>query len=424
MKNWAGNVTYSSTHVLRPRSVEEAQELVAANTAIRALGTRHSFSLVGDSGAGGALLSTEHLDRVVAIGATTVTVEAGIRYGELSSALHEHGLAVANLASLPHISVGGAVATGTHGSGVANRSLAAAVSELELVRANGSILHLRRGDADFDGAVVSLGLLGLVARVTLDVVPAFDLRQYVFEDLPWAALEAHLDEILASGYSVSLFTLWTERGVDQVWVKTADELDAQSPYFGAAPAARPRNPVPGAPPENTTEQLGVPGPSGDRLPHFRLGFTPSGGDELQSEYVVAREHGADALRALRSLGPLVTPLLLISEIRTIAADTLWLSPFYERDSIAFHFTWKPLVADVLALLPRIEAVLAPFAPRPHWGKVFVTAPRMVEAAYPELPAFRQLRERLDETGKFGNDFTGRYVDQLDTDQLGTDQLGT
>ncbi|HJX49325.1 MAG TPA: FAD-binding protein [Gaiellaceae bacterium] len=407
MKNWAGNVSYSTTRILRPRSVEEAQELIAGAETIRPLGTRHSFSLVAD--AAGALLSTEHLDRIVEIGETTVTVEAGIRYGELSSTLRDHGLAVANLASLPHISVGGAVATGTHGSGVSNKSLAAAVSALELVCADGSIRRLSRGDADFDGAVVALGALGLVARASLDVVPAFELRQYVFEDLPWSAVDMHLDEILAAGYSVSLFTAWTERGVDQVWLKTTEEQSAQDSYFGATPATQPRNPVPGARWENCTEQLGVPGPSGERLPHFRLGFTPSGGAELQSEYVVARGHGAEALRELRRLGPAISPLLLISEIRTIAADTLWLSPFYERDSIAFHFTWKPLAADVQAVLPRIEAALAPFAARPHWGKLFVASPQGLEAVYPKLPAFRQLREQLDSSDKFGNAFSTRYV---------------
>ena len=407
MKNWAGNVSYSTTRILRPRSVEEAQELIAGAETIRPLGTRHSFSLVAD--AAGALLSTEHLDRIVEIGETTVTVEAGIRYGELSSTLRDHGLAVANLASLPHISVGGAVATGTHGSGVSNKSLAAAVSALELVCADGSIRRLSRGDADFDGAVVALGALGLVARASLDVVPAFELRQYVFEDLPWSTVDMHLDEILAAGYSVSLFTAWTERGVDQVWLKTTEEQSAQDAYFGATPATQPRNPVPGARWENCTEQLGVPGPSGERLPHFRLGFTPSGGAELQSEYVVARGHGAEALRELRRLGPAISPLLLISEIRTIAADTLWLSPFYERDSIAFHFTWKPLAADVQAVLPRIEAALAPFAARPHWGKLFVASPQELEAVYPKLPAFRQLREQLDSSDKFGNAFIARYV---------------
>ena len=412
MDNWAGNVAYSAARIVRPRSIEEAQEAIAGSERIRPLGTRHSFSLVADTD--GALLSTEHLDRIVEIGDATVTVEGGIRYGELSRALRDYGRALANIASLPHISVGGAVATGTHGSGVGNQSLAAAVAAVDLVQADGSILRLQRGDDDFDGAVVALGALGLAARVTLDVVPEFELRQYVFDDLPWEAVDADLDEILAGGYSVSLFTSWTARGIDQVWVKTTDELDPAAAYFGATPAREPRHPVPGAHPENCTEQLGVPGPSGERLPHFRLEFTPSGGDELQSEYVVAREHGADAFRELRRLADVVSPLLLISEIRTVAADTLWLSPFYERESIAFHFTWKPLGAAVLAVLTRIEAALAPFHARSHWGKVFVSSPAEIEVLYPKLPAFRQLRERLDPAGTFGNEFVAHYG-KLDTE---------
>jgi alditol oxidase len=403
VRNWAGNVTYSTPRVLRPRSVEEAQELIGGAEKIRPLGTRHAFNLVGDSD--GALLSTEHLNRIVEVGDTTVTLEAGIRYGELSGMLLEHALAMPNLASLPHISVGGAIATATHGSGVGNQSLAAAVSALDLVGADGSVRRLLRGDRDFEGAVVGLGALGLVVRVSLDVVPAFELRQYVFEGLPWPVVDANLDEILAGGYSVSLFTSWTDLGIDQVWVKTAEEVDS---YFGATPATQPRNPVPGAHWENCTTQLGVPGPSGDRLPHFRLGFTPSGGDELQSEYIVPRAHGAEALRELRRLAPVVSPLLLISEIRTVAADSLWLSPFYERESIAFHFTWKPLAAEVLAVLPKIEAVLAPFGARPHWGKLFIESAEELDALYPKLPAFRELRERLDGAGTFANDFIARY----------------
>ena len=407
MQNWAGNVTYRATNVLRPRSVEEAQELIAGTDSLRPLGTRHSFNLLADST--DAQLSTEHLNRIVEIGEGTVTVETGIRYGELSGALQDHGLALANLASLPHISVGGAIATATHGSGVGNQSLAAAVSALELVSADGSIRRLARGDLDFDGAVVSLGALGLVARASLDVVPAFELRQYVFENLPWSAVETDLDEILAGGYSVSLFTTWSERGIDQVWLKTTEELGSRSTYFGATAARQPRNPVPGAPAENCTEQLGVPGPSGERLPHFRLGFTPSGGAEIQTEYIVAREHGAEALQELRRLAGVVSPLLLISEIRTVAADTLWLSPFSAQESIAFHFTWKPLADEVLAVLPRIEAALAPFRARPHWGKLFTSSPQELEAVYPKLPAFRQLRQRLDSSGKFSNAFSARYV---------------
>jgi xylitol oxidase len=401
--NWAGNVSYATERILRPRSAAEAQELIAATGLVRPLGTRHSFSRVADSD--GALLSTEHLNRIVEIGHDTVVVEAGIRYGELAAALADHRVALPNFASLPHISVGGAIATATHGSGARNQSLAAGVSALELVDATGELHRFRRGDADFDGAVVNLGALGLVTRVSLDLVPAFELRQYVFEQLPWPAVESDLDAILAGAYSVSLFTLWDEPAVGTVWVKTRDELGAQ-PYFGASPAGQPRNPVPGAHPENATEQLGRAGASYDRLPHFRLGFTPSSGDELHSEYVVPRRHAAAAVAELRALSGVVAPLLLVSEIRSIAADTLWLSPFYEQDSVAFHFTWQPRPAGVLAVLPQIESALAPFGVRPHWGKLFAGAP---QARYPKLPEFRRLAQDLDPGGKFHNAFLRRYV---------------
>jgi xylitol oxidase len=406
VSNWAGNLTYSTARVLRPRSVAEAQELIASTDSLRPLGTRHSFSLVADSDA--ALLSTEHLNRIVEIGSDTVTVEAGIRYGELAAALDAHGVALPNFASLPHISVGGAIATATHGSGTNNQSLAAGVSALELVAADGSIRQLRRGDADFDGAVVSLGALGLVTRASLDVVPSFELRQYVFEQLPWSAVEGDLDSILAGGYSVSLFTTWNEPSVGTVWVKTKQQL-APQPYFGATPATTPRNPVPGAHPDNATEQLGDLGPSYDRLPHFRLDFTPSSGDELQSEYVVPRAHGAAAVAELRRLGSVISPLLLVSEIRSIAADTLWLSPFFEQDSVAFHFTWQPRPAEVLAVLPQLESALAPFGMRPHWGKLFVGSAEALEAVYPTLPDFRRLAQEVDGGGKFRNAFLQRYV---------------
>jgi xylitol oxidase len=401
--NWAGNVTYSTGRVLRPRSVAEAQEVIAAADSLRPLGTRHSFSLVADSNR--AFLSTEHLNRMVEIGSETVTVEAGIRYGELAALLSDHGVALPNFASLPHISVGGAVATATHGSGASNQSLAAGVTALELIDADGAIRRFGRGDPDFAGAVVNLGALGLVTQLSLDVVPAFELRQYVFEHLPWSAVESDLDAILGGGYSVSLFTTWDEPAIGTVWIKTEDELGPES-YFGASPATEPRNPVPGAHPENATEQLGVSGPSFDRLPHFRLGFTPSSGDELQSEYFVPRHHGTAALAELRQLSIVLAPLLRVSEIRSIAADNLWLGPFYDQDSVAFHFTWQPWSSDVLAVLPKIERALAPFGARPHWAKLFVDSP---QTRYPKLPEFRRLARELDGGGMFRNDFLRSHV---------------
>ena len=396
MKNWARNVTYSTDRVLAPRTVAEAQEMVARAELLRPLGTGHSFSRVADTT--GVLISTERLDRIVEVGTETVVVEAGICYGDLGSALARHDLAVPNYASLPHISVGGAIATATHGSGARNQSLAASVAALELVRSDGSLERFARTDEDFDGTVVALGSLGLVVRVTLDVVPAFELGQHVFEGLSWAAVEADLHEVLALGYSTSLFTRWSEDGIDQVWVKSAAPVES---CFGATAADGPRNPVTGADPANATEQLGAPGPSAERLPHFRLGFTPSGGDELQSEYAIASEHAVEAVRALRPLGPILTPLLLTSEIRAVAADSLWLSPFHGRDSVCIHFTWKPLGAKVHAALQRIEAALAPFEPRPHWGKLFIRSPA---SSYPRLREFRALRARLDPGRVFGNAF--------------------
>jgi xylitol oxidase len=407
LTNWSGNVTYGTERVLRPRTPAEAQELVASERSLRPLGTRHSFTLVADSDA--ALLSTEHLNRIVEIGSDAVTVESGIRYGELARALHEHGVALQNFASLPHISVGGAIATSTHGSGARNGSLASSVSALELVQSDGSVRHFERGDPAFDGAVVSLGALGLVTHVSLDVVPSFELRQYVFEALPWETVDSELDAVLAGAYSVSLFTTWDEPSIGQVWVKTTEELPPLAPYFGAAAATGPLNPVPRADPANATDQLGVPGAAHDRLPHFRLGFTPSSGEELQSEYILPREQARAAISELRQLSAALAPLLHVSEIRAIASDTLWLSPFYARNSVALHFTWKPFGAEVLAMLPRIEAILEPFGARPHWGKLFVGSPTLIERVYPKLPDFRRLAHELDEAGKFRNAFLDRYV---------------
>jgi len=370
--------------------------MVSRSGVLRALGTRHSFSRVADTS--GVLLSTEHLNRIVEVGERTVVVEAGIRYGELGRALAPHGLGLSNYASLPHISVGGAIATATHGSGARNQSLASSAAAIDLVCAGGSLIHLNRTDDRFEGAIVALGALGLVVRVTLDAVAEFEVRQQVFEGLPWPTVEANLHELLALGYSTSLFTRWTAAGVDQAWVKSTVPIES---CFGATPADGQRHPIAGADAVHTTEQLGVPGPSAERLPHFRLGFTPSGGDELQSEYAVAREHAVNAVRALRALGPMLTPLLLTSELRAVAADSLWLSPFHGRDSVCIHFTWKPLAAKVDAVLQRIEAALAPFEPRPHWGKLFVQSPA---ALYPRLPEFRALRAGLDPQRRYANAF--------------------
>jgi alditol oxidase len=414
-RNWAGNYTYRAARVRRPETVAEVRELVATLNRVKALGSRHSFNEIADSPED--LISLERLARVVAIDRErrTATVEAGVRYGNLCAELHRAGFALPNLASLPHISVAGACATATHGSGDRNSNLATAVAALELVTADGAVAALSRdGDGDdFRGAVVGLGGLGVVTQLTLDLVPAFELRQEVYEDLPLERLEAHFDDIVASAYSVSLFTYWREARFHQVWLKrrvsdgAANEVDLER--FGARPATHQRHPIDGLPPRNCTPQLGSPGPWHERLPHFRMEFTPSSGAELQSEYLVPRHHAVAALRTIDGLRDRVAPLLQVSEVRTIAADDLWLSPCYGQPCVGLHFTWVPDWPGVSALLPLLEEQLAPFEARPHWGKLFTTPPERLDALYPRLPDFRDLLRRYDPTGKFRNAFLDRYI---------------
>ncbi len=333
--------------------------------------------------------------------APTVRVPGGVRYAELARAVHAHGLALPNMASLPHISVAGSVATGTHGSGVGNGPLAAAVREVELVTADGSTVSIGRGDERFDGAVTSLGALGVVTALTLDLEPSYEVEQHLFTELPLAGLD--FEAVAASGYSVSLFTDWREPGFRQVWVKRrTDRAPVDFPW--AAPATEALHPVPGMPAANCTEQFGVPGPWHERLPHFRAEFTPSSGAELQSEYLLPRSAAVEALCALDAVRPAVAGVLQTCEVRTVAADPQWLGPAHGRDSVALHFTWTEDTAAVLPVVRRVEEALDAFDPRPHWGKVFTVAPSVLRGRYARLADFRVLAETLDPTGKFANAF--------------------
>ncbi|MBT2597422.1 FAD-binding protein [Arthrobacter sp. ISL-72] len=417
--NWAGNYRYTAPVIHRPRTLAEVQEVVAAAPKIRALGSRHSFNSIADSP--GALISLESLDPAIRIDAAarTVTVSGGTRYGTLAEKLQANGYALPNLASLPHISVAGAIATATHGSGDANGNLATSVAALQIVAADGTIHHLSRGNSpDFDGAVVGLGALGVVTKVTLDIEPTFAVRQDVFEGLPWQTVLESFDAATSSAYSVSLFTDWSGDAVAQSWLKSRLPLAGTAApeaafdvdtFFGGTRATAARHPLPGVSAENCTEQLGVPGPWSERLAHFRMAFTPSSGDELQSEFFVRREHAVAAIAELRALSHRITPLLHISEIRTVAADQLWLSTAYGQDSVGFHFTWKQLQDEVEELLPVIEEALAPLDARPHWGKLFHADARSVAGLYPRFDDFKDLAERMDPEHKFRNEFLARKV---------------
>lgn len=440
--NWAGNYTYSVAPLQSPGSVEEIQALVKRHDHLKVLGTRHCFNHIADSK--DHLISLDRLNKIAGLHppmqlpanstirghVPTVTIEAGVRYGELAVWLDQQGYALHNLASLPHISVVGGCATATHGSGVQNGNLSTAVRAMELITAAGELVTLsgeKDGEA-FPGAMVHLGGLGVVTKITLAVEPAYQVRQVVYENLPLHQLEHHFEEIMSAGYSVSLFTEWRDRNFTEVWIKSkvpagnasdgkssADSAPARSVstppqvFFGATIATRDLHPIRDLSAEHATEQMGVPGPWHERLPHFRMGFTPSSGAELQTEYFIPRDRSFEAIMAVGRLHEKIASHILVSEIRCIAADDCWMSPCYHQACTAIHFTWKPDWPAVRQILPLIEAQLAPFEARPHWGKLFTISPERIRSLYRKLPDFRQLLQQYDPKGKFRNEFLDTLI---------------
>lgn len=410
--NWAGNVTFGAARFHRPTSLEELQRTVVGSDRVRVLGTGHSFNRIADTAGDSVSVAAMPADIDLDTRAGTVRVAAGVRYGDLSARLQEAGRALHNLGSLPHISVGGACATGTHGSGDTNGNLSTAVVGLRLVTASGDVVDIDRSDADFAGSVIALGTLGVVTHLTLRTEPSYLVRQWVYERPTWEALLSGGARAFGDAYSISLFTDWRGDRLHQAWVKAREgdpSHDGPSEWLGAHPADGERASLEGAPVENGTQQSGVPGPWNERIPHYRLGFTPSRGEELQSEYMIPRGNAVAALLAVRELADLMAPVLQMSELRTVAADDLWLSPSYRQDSLAMHFTWHPDAPAVARVLEVIERALEPHGARPHWAKVFVAAPEQVQDHYDRVSEFRALRTRYDPRGVFGNDFVDELV---------------
>jgi alditol oxidase len=402
--NWAGNIVFGAGRLHRPDTVDDLRRMVARSGRIRALGSGHSFSGIVDTV--GDLVLLEGLAHEVAIDPThlTATVSAGMSYTELSRELHTAGFALANMASIPDISIAGACATGTHGSGDDHRVLAASVVAMQLVVSDGTLVELRL-DSDRDtflGSVVALGALGIVVRLTLDVEPAYEMSQRVHLGVPLGALHEQLDAVFSAGSSVSAFTDWRS-GKASVWVKQRVDQPVSN-WTAGRQAARGVHPIPGMSPDLCTEQLGVVGPWHERLPHFRPAPAKEPGNELQSEVFVPRLLAPQAVAALSEMGSLLAPALLVSEMRTVRADDLWLSPAYGRDSVAFHFTWTGDESAVLPIVAAVEERLMPLDPRPHWGKVSTMTPRTVIASYERAPDFEQLMVEHDPTSKFRNDF--------------------
>ena len=414
LTNWAGNIEYSTERLVTANTVGQVKEFAAKHDKFKVLGTRHCFNRIADSR--DEFLSVRPMSNVVEIDAKahTVTVSAGASYGQLSPYLESNGFALHNLASLPHISVAGACTTATHGSGEKNGNLSTAVTGLEMVTPDGEVVTLsRKHGGTFNGVVVGLGALGVITKVTLDIQPTYKMAQFVYLDLPMRTLAEHFDAIQSSAYSVSLFTDWEKHRINEVWLKcrmgATPKFQGKNEFFGAKSATRNVHPIIELSEENCTEQMGVPGPWYERLPHFRMGFTPSVGKELQSEYFVPRKHAIEAILATEKLHEQVSPHLMITEIRAIAADDLWMSPCYKQPSVTIHFTWKQDWPAVSRLLPIIEKELAPFEVRPHWGKLFAMSPATLRSRYEKMPEFVDLARKFDPKGKLRNEFLNTNI---------------
>lgn len=405
--NWAGNYTYQAEKLYEPTSAAEVQQLVKELGQQKALGSRHCFNNIADSPKN--QISTKNLNRVVSLDTEnkTITVESGARYGDFSEELYKKGYALHNLASLPHITVAGACSTGTHGSGVDNGNLATPVVALELVTPSGELVTINRNHPDFYGIVVGLGAFGIVTKITLEIEEAYDVTQNIFLDLPLSAMVESFDEIMSAGYSVSLFTDWMDDKISEVWIKRRVDAEHEAlgdEFHGAKAATENVHPIAALSAEACSEQMGIPGPWYDRLPHFKMGFTPSAGEELQSEFFIPHENAVEAILALGKMKNEINPHLMITEVRTIAADEFWMSPCYHQDSVAIHFTWKQKPKEVMALLPKIEATLAPFNVKPHWGKLFTVDPNTLHERYEKFGDFLALAKKYDPEGKFKNDY--------------------
>ena len=411
--NWADNHTFHAARLHRPASIDEVRRIVVAARNVRAIGMRHSFNGIADAE---DIVDLCHLDPryVIDPERMTVTLGANTTYGALAAHLEQQGYALHNMASLPHVSVAGATATGTHGSGDGNGTLSTAVAGLELVTAAGDVVQVARGDAGFDGMVVGLGAFGIVTRITLDIEPSYRMQQDAFVDLPWQTLLTKFDAVSSVATSVNLLTKWSADAVDRMWCKTrlpdgrARSVSAAHLGASAAPLNRISSSV-GDPNLILYPFGGVPGPWSERLPHFRLDCEPGTRDQIQSEYMLPRTAFPAAATALRAMGQRIDTLLRATEIRTMAADGLWLSPAYGRDTVAIHFTWKREHEAVGRITREIEDLLLPMGGRPHWGKLLHADADALAGAYPQMSAFRALAESYDPGRKFRNAYLEAHV---------------
>ncbi|AOX46413.1 D-arabinono-1,4-lactone oxidase [Microbacterium sp. BH-3-3-3] len=403
---WSGNHRYRAAETLLPGDLDELAEVLTSADAVRVQATRHTFNDVGDTD--GVLVSLEQLPVRIEIDGDRARVEGLVTFAELAPVLEAEGRALHNLGSLPHISVAGATATGTHGSGLRNGNLSSAVRAVDVMDADGQTHHIDQTHEWFAAAALGIGAFGVITAVELQTEPSYTVTQQAYTGVAWDDIVGDPERVFGGSRSVSVFTTWGDPAHDLVWAKSDDGAPDWVETLGGRPVGDDIHLGRIRTVDNTTPR-GTPGPWHTRLPHFRADALPSDGDEIQSEYFVPMASARDALAAVRAIAPAFSAQLLVSELRTVAADELWLSPAYQRDVIAIHFTWRNDTDGVLAVLPHIEAALAPFDVRPHWGKAFTMPGEAVRASLARIDDFTAAAHRVDPRGVFRNDFLRRTL---------------
>ncbi len=411
MKNWAGNLSFSSKEFIEIDSVKKLQTIVSNARGIKVLASGHSFSDIADTK--DTLISIKNLSFEIGIDSNKreALVPAGMQYSDVSRYLEKHGWAVSNMASLGEVTIAGAILTGTHGSGSSNGILSTAVIGFEMVLESGSILTTdRENSSDFPGFIVSLGALGVFTKYKLKIVPSFSIRQVVYENINIESIANNFDLVFDRAYSVSFFSNWAQNSTGQIWMKFLDDskpFNISSDWIDGNLAKVKQHPVKINDASPCTDQLATSGKWLDRLPHFKLNSSPVSGDEVQTEYLVDRRYVKQYISELAEIGDEIASKVYTTEIRTIKADDLWLSGAYERETVGFHFTWRK--SDSLVnFLPKIESILGKHDGRPHWGKLFDVPKDKLPSRYPKFSDFEVLLQKYDPNKKFRNNFINKY----------------
>ena len=430
-QNWAKTVYYNHT-IHYPKTVEEIQHILQYHAKIRVLGSMHSFNNITKlpQEFNGVYISMSNMNQVIkCCRGERVTIQPGITFGELGEYLHERNFGFHNMASLPHITVGGAISTGTHGAGVFNGNLASHVMQVKLISADGKLRTYRIGqDPEFQHIPVSFGLAGIIVEIELDIVPDYDIQQCIYENLPFNTIKkSDYKTAFSSAYSFSIFTQWKNRKFTSIWAKyrlrkgrngNEESIMIDCPDMNKIkPSSNKVHPLPGGDTSFVSGGIGKnykePGYVG--LPHFLMEGVPSQGEELQSEYFVSSHMFDVVIEVLFhhfEENPKLYDLLYVSEMRFVAGDKLTLSPQHVLgSSIGFHFTWKKEFDQVVDALKGIENVLKPYNALPHMGKLFTMTGRELEGKYGQrnLRAFQSFVAPLDPLKKFVNPFLQNLI---------------